>query len=115
MTFTDWLSLELEKRSWSQSELARQAGVTRGAMSHIFSHTRQPGVGLLKGIARALHLPPEEVFRMAGILEPASNPEASPGLVEWIQIFKDADPGTRDRMLASARSLSGEAPRRRRA
>lgn len=115
MIFTDWLAAELDKRSWNHAELARRSGITRGALSHIFSHTRHPGVTLLRGIARGLHMPPEEVFRAAGILENPSDPDQSPGLGEWIQMFRDADELTREKMLQSARSLSGEEPRRRRA
>lgn len=115
MLFTDWLDDELQKRSWSHSELARQAGITRGALSHIFSHTRRPGVSLLNGIARALRLPPEQVFRAAGILESPGDPDPAPGLGEWIRMFSEADEATREKMLQSARSLMDEQPRRRKA
>ena len=69
---------------------------------------------MLKGIARALGLAPEEVFRRAGVIEDAPDPETSPGLGEWIRIFSQADDDTRQKMLQSARDLSGQPAVRRR-
>lgn len=68
--FSEWLSSELEKRGLSQSELARLAGVSRGAISHLINQTRKPGPEICEAIAHALKLPPETVFRVAGLLSP---------------------------------------------
>jgi transcriptional regulator with XRE-family HTH domain len=107
MVFTDWLSEEMHKRGWSQAELAREAEITKGALSHIFSGTRQPGVVMLKSIARAFHLPAEHVFRVAGILETEteSDPQKISDLDEWIRIFVEADRETRQHLLDIARSV----------
>lgn len=67
--FTDWLQSALDERGISQSELARRAGVTRSAINGIIMGTRGPGIELCTGIAHALKLPPEEVLRVAGLLE----------------------------------------------
>ena len=53
---------------------------------------------LLKSIAGALHLPPDEVFRAAGIL-PSVESDAPPTLAEWIEIFMQADEHTREDLL----------------
>jgi transcriptional regulator with XRE-family HTH domain len=105
MTFTDWLSDEMHKRGWSQAELAREAEITKGALSHIFSGTRKPGVLMLKSIARAFNLPEEHVFRVAGILEAASGPQKVTDLDVWVSIFVEADLETRQHLLAVARSI----------
>ncbi|HEY3311327.1 MAG TPA: helix-turn-helix transcriptional regulator [Anaerolineales bacterium] len=115
MIFTDWLYEEIQKRNWTQTELASRAGITKGAVSHIFSHTRHPGTLVLKAIAKALHLPPEEVFRRAGVLDTEPDPGETPRLGEWIQIFRDADESTREQMLENARALTDGEPRRKRA
>jgi len=65
--FIQWLIDELNERDWSMNELARRAGVTSGAISLVMSMQRKPGPELLLGIAQALQLPPETVFRKAGI------------------------------------------------
>lgn len=73
MEFNDWLNEEMRKRGLSQNQLAKKAGVTQGAISHIIAGRRLPGVDLLDGISRALKIPPEEVYRRAGLL-----PQKSP-------------------------------------
>ncbi len=69
--FGDWLSTEMKNRGMTQSELARKANISQAAISHILSNRRNPGNGLCESIARALRLPPELVFRKAGLLPPA--------------------------------------------
>ena len=68
--FSEWLTTVLFQKGISQSELARQAGVTRGAINGVLTGARGPGVDLCNGIARALKIPPEEVLRAAGLLPP---------------------------------------------
>lgn len=67
-TFAEWLMQQLEERDWSQAELARRAGVTRQAISNLINSNRQVGPEVANGIALALGLPPEEVFRKAGLI-----------------------------------------------
>lgn len=68
--FVDWLLEEIEKRGWSISHLARQAGVAQSTISLIVSGQRQPGPDVCRGIAEALGEPPERVFRLARLLPP---------------------------------------------
>lgn len=67
-SFSDWLEIEISKRGWSQAETARQAGVTRSAINGVLSKTRTAGNDLCEAIARAFKIPPEVVFRKAGLL-----------------------------------------------
>ncbi len=66
--FGTWLLNELESRGLSQSELARMAGLARGTLSNLINGTRGRGPDSIEAIARALKLPPELVFREAGLL-----------------------------------------------
>jgi transcriptional regulator with XRE-family HTH domain len=63
--FVRWLKGEMKARGWSQAELARRAGVTRGAIGNVLRGDRGPGRDLLIAIAGALNYPPETVFREA--------------------------------------------------
>lgn len=72
MEFSDWLLDWLNKKGWNQSELATRAGVTRTAISDVLSGRRNPGPDLCLALSRALNLPPETVFRAAGLLPPVS-------------------------------------------
>lgn len=74
-SFADWLENELVKREISQAELARRAGVTRSAINGVLTGYRGIGVEMCNGIAKALGIPPDEVFRAAGFL-PATQADA---------------------------------------
>lgn len=119
MTFIEWLSHEMAQRDINQAELADRAEVTRGAISHIFSGTRRPGIEMLQSLARALALPTEQVFRAAGLLDDgpyqlALDPPPA-DLGEWIYLFKSADEQTREIMLDNARFFSQRAARQNKA
>lgn len=68
INFPDWLKTQMKNNGMSQSQLARSAGVTRAAINGIITGARGPGTDLCNGIAKALRLPPEEVYRAAGLL-----------------------------------------------
>ena len=67
-SFSDWLIKELQTRGISSADLSRQAGISKGAISHIINSNRNPGIDMCLGISRAFNLPPEEVYRKAGLL-----------------------------------------------
>jgi len=118
MTFKEWLVYQMEQRGWNQADLADEAGISRGAVSHIFSGARHPGIDMLNAMSRALQLPAEQVFRAAGVLDepaqPASDPPP-PNLGEWIHMFLQADEQTREVMLDNARYFSQREARSKKA
>lgn len=72
--FSEWLIGEIKQRGWSQSDLARASGLTRQVISYyLVGESKSPNPEALRAIASALKLPPETVFRAAGILPPASD------------------------------------------
>ena len=82
--FSGWLTTELEERNMSQSELARQAGVTRAAINGVLTGSRNPGNDLCIGIADAFGLPPETVYRKAGLLPPTTEAEEDERLLNYL-------------------------------
>lgn len=71
--FADWLVQEMNKRGWSQADLANAAGLNRQVISTYVNRQRsKPDSEVLTALARALRLPPEVVFRHAGLLPPVS-------------------------------------------
>lgn len=87
--FNAWLLQELSKRNWSQSDLSYRANISRGTLSNILSGSRKIGTDVILAIARALHLPPEAVFRAAGILPPT--PEADALTEEGLHILNQLE------------------------
>jgi len=74
--FSEWLLGQMKEREWSQSELARSSGLTRSTISYYLSpKSKSPDEAALRKIARAFKLPPEAVFRAAGLL-PQQSPES---------------------------------------
>lgn len=73
MNFGTWLLDELKERDMIQAELARACKITTAQMSRIISGARNPGKDTIVNIAQALKIPPEVVFRAAGLLPPKAD------------------------------------------
>jgi transcriptional regulator with XRE-family HTH domain len=86
--FSNWLDEELKSKNWSHAELARHAGVHQSTISMIYSGQRGVGPELINAIAHALKLPPETVFRAAGLLPSA--PTIPDDLSYYVNALSDA-------------------------
>ena len=102
--FVEWLETELEKRQWRKSDLAKLGGVSAAQITRIIKREQHPGPETCRSIARAFRLPPETVFRIAGLLP--QQPDEPPTLREWIHYYLQASDEDRERMLEVARTLS---------
>lgn len=76
--FSEWLSNELQTRKLRQADLARSAHLDAAVINNLISGRRGPGEDTCKAIAHAFGLPPEAVFRAAGML-----PSIPPDDEEW--------------------------------
>lgn len=69
MDFIAWMQEELEYRGWGQAELARRTNMSPAQISRIMTgENLAPSPEACLKIARVFKLPPEEVFRQAGLL-----------------------------------------------
>jgi transcriptional regulator with XRE-family HTH domain len=73
--FAAWLDAELAQRGWSYSQLARRAGLSHSMLSRLRAGA-PPSWSACRLVAEALGLPPEEVFRQAGLMPPISSDQA---------------------------------------
>jgi DNA-binding XRE family transcriptional regulator len=105
-TFIEWLDTQREKHGWTRAKLARMAGVSPTIIYFIAKGKREPGSFLCNGLAKALNLPREEVYRAAGLLQADSHPgeDAERG-GHYLNLMK---PGTRKRALTYLESLVGK-------
>lgn len=71
--FGTYLLKLMDREAINQTELAMRIGVKPSHVSRLISGERQASKETLVAIARALHVPPEQVMRAAGVL-----PERSP-------------------------------------
>jgi transcriptional regulator with XRE-family HTH domain len=103
--FTEWLQVEMKSRKWGIPDLARSAHITRGAIGNILRGYRSPGPDLCTAISRALKLPPEAVFRKAGLL-PAL-PKENIRIEEISEITRCLDDAEQEDLLRYARMRMG--------
>lgn len=66
--FSEWLQIEMNKRGWSQSDLARAADLNRAVINKLLNGKSRPQPATLEAISRALRLPIEITYRAAGLL-----------------------------------------------
>jgi len=66
--FSEWLQTEMDKRGWSQSDLARSAGLNRAVVNKILNGKSHPQPPTLEAISRAFKIPVEAIYRAAGLL-----------------------------------------------
>ena len=98
-----WLKEELGARGWSLREMARRVGVSHTAIINVANGRTRPSANLCRKIALALHVPPEDVFRRAGLLPP--NPPVSPSLLEANFLFAQLPEQEQETLLTMMRAL----------
>jgi len=104
LEFANWLEGEIKKREWKPADLARVAKINAGTLSNILNGLRGAGPDFCTSIADALGLPPEFVFRKAGLLPP--KPEVDPVGQELLHHLDDLGEGDRQRILTIVRVLA---------
>jgi len=105
--FTEWLENELNKRNWDRAELARRARLATSTVTRIMNGERSPGPDFCRSVARALNLPPETVFRKAGLLP--QKPDTDPEIEEALHLLSQLPGPVRKLVLLQIRALA-EAP-----
>jgi len=105
-TFADWLNSILNKNGWSQSELARRAGLNQVTISRILSEERKPGLAFCRAISRTLNLPETYVLRKAGLVKEivADDDDSLERIIESLRMLSATD---REVVANLAQSLIG--------
>lgn len=67
--FINWLERELDKRNWNHSDLARAAGRSYGAISHLTNGLSNPTIGICNDMADAMNIPRKLMRERAGLIE----------------------------------------------
>ena len=104
--FVAWIEGELKERGWSLRELGRRGDLSSTSISNVLSGYRKPGYRLCRGIARALEMNPEDVFRRAGLLPPAPDLD-DPQLKAALFLFEKLTDADQERVLAIMKALAG--------
>jgi len=96
--FVEWLENELQQRRMTRADLAKEAKISQSSLSLIYSNRRGIGNEICDAIAKALRLPPETVYRAAGLLPPKS--ERDELIEEILHAMEDLDDDERRGLLA---------------
>ena len=88
-----WLQDQLRERGWSQSELARRAGLSHAQVSHVLGGARGAGIDFCTAIAGPLGVPPATILKLAGYLPKTYQPgrDNVTRLLEAAASLSDAD------------------------
>jgi transcriptional regulator with XRE-family HTH domain len=103
MTFIQWLEIELEKRHWRRSDLARAAGLTDTAITLVWNGQRKPGYKMCRGIAKALNISEETVVHHAGLL--TIKPESDLDFEEMKHLFLQMSKDEQEVFLEQGRAI----------
>ena len=98
--FVVWLDTQLSERNWSDHQLARKAGISHSVISKA-RRGISPKWDACAAIASALDLPPEVVFREAGLLPRL--PPAQGEIEEWRHLLAQLPAKDRYELLQIAR------------
>jgi len=74
LNFAAWLEHELKNRDWRPIDLARKSKQYPATINRVLNGERNAGPDTCLAIARALDIPPELIFRLAGLLPPCQDP-----------------------------------------
>lgn len=86
-TFSDWLLEQMENQNLTQADLAKASGLTRTAVSDYINQKRtNPEPHALLAIAKALHISPLNIFRVAGLLPDDHASENDKFLRDWKEL-----------------------------
>jgi transcriptional regulator with XRE-family HTH domain len=101
----EWLNSELNNRDWSQSKLAREAGIDSGYVNRIISGDRKAGIEACIGIAKAFDMSIDRVVRALRPSEFPARTEESINLVEANQLFSQLTEDEQKMLLTQMRAL----------
>lgn len=101
--FQEWLEEKLREMGWKPADLARAANIRYATLSRILNGQRNAGPDVCLAVARALKVPPEKVFRRAGLLPPLPASEDDATLKELQDIAQQLSLEKRREVLEYAR------------
>jgi len=108
--FAQWLNGELNKRGWSQSELARRAGISRPSITLVLSEKQAPTYDFCAQIAKPLDMRPEDVFRLAGLLRQTRGDDDEITYRKVLDLMRELTPEERQRDRLLDVYLAGRYP-----
>jgi len=102
-SFSKWLLEEIGARGLTYSDIARKGKISHARVSQVLAG-EPPGKRFCLAIAKALQIPPETIFREAGLLPPV--PENSVSAEQALYLFRRLTVADQERILVMMRALA---------
>ena len=101
--FTNWLNKEMDSRGIKPADLAKTAKISQATLSMILSGQRGLGPDVGLNLAIGLNLPPEVIFRKAGLLP--SLPPEEVNVQVMAHLFRQLNPIYQQQALNFVRAM----------
>jgi len=86
--FSEWLLEKMDEQNMTQADLAKASGLTRTAISDYVNQKRtNPEPQALLAIAKAFHISPINIFRVAGLLPDDQSSDNDKFLRDWNELL----------------------------
>jgi len=78
--FIDWVKSEMQRQRLHRTEMARIGGISQGYVSHVLNREQPPGLSFCQAVAKALHMPEQDILHRAGLSQEHSITYEQPGM-----------------------------------
>ena len=108
VAFGEFVRAQRRLAQVSQRNLARMSGVSDSYLSQIERGNYRPSPQVVKALAQAFGLKPEQLYTMLGFMDSESTESSAPSVEEAIRLDPRLEPGQKDALIRVYRSFLGE-------
>ena len=107
VAFGEFVRAQRRLAQVSQRNLARMSGVSDSYLSQIERGNYRPSPQVVKALALAFGLKPEQLYTMLGFMD-QDTPASNPSVEQAIQLDERLEPAQKDALIRVYRSFLGE-------
>jgi transcriptional regulator with XRE-family HTH domain len=104
VAFGEFVKAQRRLAQVSQRNLARMSGVSDSYLSQIERGNYRPSPQVVKALAQAFGLKPEQLYTMLGFMD-EENADSKPTVEQAIQLDAKLEPGQKDALIRVYRSF----------
>jgi transcriptional regulator with XRE-family HTH domain len=108
VAFGEFVRAQRRLAQVSQRNLARMSGVSDSYLSQIERGNYRPSPQVVKALAQAFGLKPEQLYTMLGFMDSETTESTAPSVEEAIRLDPRLEPAQKDALIRVYRSFLGE-------
>lgn len=105
VAFGEFVRAQRRLAQVSQRNLAQMAGVSDSYLSQLERGNYRPSPQVVKSLAQAFGLKPEQLYTMLGFMDDDDNPSSSPSVEQAIQLDDHLDTTQKEALIGVYRSF----------